>query len=83
MPLDGQGVFDSATVQGGEVGDLLDELAEDVQCVEVKAESTDDSPVSLSVDTVSFCKEFCEFRFVDTVNKTLTWKKGFPKVDQD
>ena len=72
MPLDNQATFDSSAVQADNVLDYFSDLTmQDVECVKIEAVSTDEEPVTLIVDTISFCYEFCMFFFFFVISIIL------------
>ena len=63
VPLDGQGNFDSVTVQDPAVMYFfMDITMQDVECLKIEATGGNLEgqivPVTLNVDTISFCYEF-------------------------
>ena len=64
VALDNQAKFDSTTAQAANVVSFFTNLAmQDVECIEIEAVSTMNEPVTLIIDTISFCYEFCKYFF--------------------
>ena len=63
MPLDNQAIFDSSAVQADDdvLSFFTDLTQQDVECIKIEAVSTVQEPVTLIVDTISFCYEFCMY----------------------